>query len=81
MQQIVVQKGETLNLLTNVGFAMRVSRKEIVVSRGRGKGFWVYGLSNNCYGLGDLTMKGEVCPRRVYWAGFGNSGFKGMGNS
>ncbi|QCD82370.1 hypothetical protein DEO72_LG2g2706 [Vigna unguiculata] len=28
-----------------------------MVSRGRGKGFGVYGLSNNCYGLGDSTMK------------------------
>jgi len=43
-----------------------VSRKEIVVSRGRGKGFWVYGLLKNCYGLGDSTMKGEVLSGRVF---------------
>jgi len=52
-----------------------------VVSKGRGKAFGVYCLSKNCYGLGDSTMKGEVCPGRVFWGGFRNSWFRGMGNN
>ncbi|QCE02871.1 hypothetical protein DEO72_LG8g886 [Vigna unguiculata] len=51
-----------------------VSRKEIMVSRMRGKGFGVYGLSKNCYELGDSTMKREVCPGRVFWEVSGTVG-------